>query len=198
MQAIRKILHVELSIVFAQKDLTSLYTDPVSPGYRTQRVREEDFHKILPKDLIGIDFSWAFARGDYCVGNLKGEVLVGWDFWTQHPTLVCDGLYFRFPSSLLYSFASFTHRAHRGKRLAAARGSYSVDEFLAERNQLHPFLGWVWYIDCTNYESLRLQENAQQDVRRVGWTAAIRFFGHYYCFSSRACRKFGTVFEPAD
>ena len=57
--------------------------------------------------------------GDYCVGNLKDGVLVDWDFWTQHSRRVCDGLYFRFPSSLLYTFTPFTHPEHRGTRLAA-------------------------------------------------------------------------------
>lgn len=162
-----------------------------APGYVTRTVDCETFHAKLGAELAGVDYRWAFARGDLCTATLFEEEIVAYNFTSRLPTRVCDGVTFSFPSDFVYSFASLTASSHRGNQLA--RECWQVAR--EARAQAAGFdLPCVWYIALDNLESRKASAAFPNHTLR-GYSGYVRVFNRCLCFRSAGCRKLGVGFR---
>ena len=125
----------------------------------------------------------AFARGDRCFANVLDGQIVGYTFYGSQPTPVRPGLTFHFPEGMLYMYASYTHPAHRGMRLALARSNARrlVD---ASRG---PPARVIWYVAVDNSASRASAQPAGPSL--LGYVGYVGLGNRLACFASPGCRR---------
>ena len=160
-------------------------------GYQTIRVNQQEFNHMLCDELKGVDYDWAFARGDHCIVNIHDGQIVGYSFSTLQPTRVKDGLVFRFPKGFMYGFAGMTAASHRGKKLQRERWKVRKSEYVREYGSV---VRAIWYINVTNLESLAAVEHSGLNYTSHGYAGYVRCFGRWLTFSSPGCKRLGAGF----
>jgi len=168
------------------------YNWPTSPsGYDTRRVSQLEFNDMLCDELKGVDYDWAFKRGDMCIANFRGGEIVGYSFSSFRPTFVQPGLVFRFPDGFIYAFAGKTAPSHRGKKLQPECWKVRSQEYLRQHGSV---FGAIWYANVTNLESLASAEHADLNETLHGYAGYMRCFGRWITFATPGCRRLGAGF----
>ncbi len=187
---VRRVFDFELCVIqHVDKDL--LPPEPVN-GYTCRLVDSEEFHANLCEEFRETDFRWAFERGDICLANICNGRIVGYDFSTQHPTVVTDGIEFFFPSQFAYGYAALTASDHRGRRLAPHRWYETFME--RKKDGVRP----VFYFNLANSPSLKSNRNITGPKTPVlGYTAYIRTSGRVICWRSPAAKALGVGFRAS-
>jgi hypothetical protein len=157
----------------------------VDTAYVTRQVTAEEYREGVRWLGEGHERQWAFDRGDRCFANLLDSRVVGYQFYAQNSTRIRPGLAFEFPLRFTYSYASFTHADHRGKRLAKFRANArrNADEAAGIRREV------VWYVSVDNYNSRSVSRHFQSTL--LGYAAFVKIGKKYLCYMSRGCKKAG-------
>ncbi len=171
------------------------YAWPDVVGYDTRIVGDSEFHESLCEELRGIDYRWAFERGDVCAASFRGPLLVGYSFYSSVPTRAHEGITFTFPAQeYVYAYASATAPSHRGNRL-------EQDRWKAARRHRNQTTGrdprLVWYVNVANLESRATSYAMRIGTPLVGYIAWAKIGSEYRFFRSPGCRKAGTGFVLA-
>lgn len=169
------------------------YESSVAPAdCEARRVRRVEFSDMLCDELKGINYDWAFERGDLCVASIQDDRIVGYTFSTVHPTRVRDGLVFKFPEGYSYGFASRTADSHRGNKLDRER--YKVRD--AEQRRLHGHkVPTVWYVNAMNLEALAVVKQSGSVMPFHGYVGYFRCFGRWVTIASPGSKSFGACFS---
>ncbi|MEM7100001.1 MAG: hypothetical protein AAF541_17170 [Pseudomonadota bacterium] len=154
----------------------------------------EEFHTTLHEQVPEIDYAWAFKRGDQCIVNKHDGVIVGYEFSTNLPTPVNDGIEIFFPEWCGYGYASFTAPAYRGQRLAKHRWPESRRQKTLKHGTPPRE---VFYINLKNLAGLKSDAADGVPSLRLGYGLWLRLFGRYWCWNSRAARRNGIGFRSA-
>lgn len=161
------------------------------PGYETREMLSDEFHAKLCPEFSTRDMRWAFDRGDFCVASLCDDTVVGFNFWTQQDTQVNPDIVFMVPEKHIYSFATSTAEAHRGKGLAPERWKVAAPIKAREFGKDSPT---IHYVEVTNYESRVSGQTYHGISPTVGYSGFFRVLGRWFVFRSPACKRFGTGF----
>ena len=180
------------------------YQHPAIAGYENRIVDQsgfDPFFKIEDEEVE--DRRRAFLRGDRCVATFvvaveeedAAEEIVGYNFYTDLPTVVDAETEFFFPDRFLYSYAAYTALEHRGRRLSPSRWGF----FRAwQESTLGSILPTISYVEMTNLSSLASGGGSHRFV--IGYAGHIRIFGRIGYWASPGCRRIGAGFRarPAD
>jgi hypothetical protein len=175
-----------ISIFFVHRrplGFTSAVPADVHRDYEFREVAERELLDFasdesleLPRDGVRA----AAQRGDVFFGVLHAGRLIGYRWYSLCGTAPCEkGMTIRYAHpDRAYGYRTFTHPAHRGRRLHL----YSVtesDAFLLSRGYNHT----VGYIAAHNLSSLRFNTRLR-GVQRVGFIVLWRIFGRYFFLHS--------------
>lgn len=160
-------------------------------GYETRRVSQQEFKRMLCDELKGVDYDWAFERGDFCIASIQDDQIVGYSFSSLQPTRVKSGLVFTFPDGFMYAFAARTAASHRGKKLQRETWKVRHAERLREHGSVFRS---IWYVNVTNLESLASVEHSGVNQTLRGYTGYVRCFGRWFTFASPGCKRLGAGF----
>jgi len=152
----------------------------------------ESFHATRHEQMPEIDYQWAFDRGDQCIVNKHDGVIVGYEFSTNLPTRVNDGIEIYFPEWCGYGYASFTALDYRGQRLAKHRWPESRRQKTL-RHGSPP--REVFYINLANLAGLKSDAADGVPSLRLGYGLWINISGRYWCWNSRAAKRNGIGFR---
>jgi hypothetical protein len=189
-----KVRHlVEFEICRVESSPGDDYTWADLRTYETRLVQKGEFRSCLSHELQ-VDYDWAFDRGDMCTGSIRDGKIVGFTFYTIHPTIVHKGLLFNFSSAYLYSYGSMTAPLHRGNKLEKERWKVGSSE---KENAFGSRLPAIWYVNVANLAIRTANKNSGAVRTFHGYTAYARIFGRWVVFSSPKCKQFGAGFVKA-
>ena len=152
------------------------------------------FHSSLHQQIPKIDYEWAFSRGDQCIANLHNGVVVGYEFSTNLPTRVTDGIEIYFPEWCGYGYASFTAPAYRGQKLAKHRWPESRRQKTIKHGTPPRE---VFYISLANLAALKSDAADGVPSIRLGYSLWVRASGRYWCWNSRGANRNGIGFRKS-
>jgi hypothetical protein len=174
-----------ISIFFVHRRPIGAVSVPadVRRDYEFREVAERellDFASDASLDLPIDGVRTAAKRGDLFFGVLHAGRLVGYRWYSLCGSAPCEkGMTIQYAHpQRAYGYRTFTHPAHRGKRLQ----QYSVaesDTFLLTKGYTHT----VGYIAAHNLSSLRFNSRLR-GVQRVGFIVVWRIFGRYFFLHS--------------
>ena len=167
------------------------YDWPYAADYETRIIEGEEFNQSLCAELDHTDYDYAFDRADLCVGSIRDAAVVGYTFYSQHPTRVRDGIDFVYPSSFIYSFASMTAPSHRGRKLERSRWKAAREERMQRTGEDTPI---IWYNNVVNLEILAANAGSGDRTQLLGYTGYAKFFGRWFCFRSSGAVRLGAGF----
>jgi hypothetical protein len=162
----------------------------VEDCYVTREVEADEFFRDPENVGEGRPGRDAFDAGDRCFANLLAGTIVGYTFYGTRATRIRPGLILRVPEGTLYSYASYTQPAHRGKRLAFARSNARRQVDLGKRTETRV----IWYVAVDNARSrasIRVW-----DSELVGYVGYARVGRRFLLVASRGCRRAGVELEP--
>lgn len=108
------------------------------------------YHKDPAWDIKDTDVS-AFERGDRCLLQLDGDILVGYAWLAASPLVELTwGFHFNMPDDTVYNYKGFTAPAYRGKGFQPLR-HLKLLEHVKGTGQRHLFS----YVDQMNLSSLK-------------------------------------------
>lgn len=165
----------------------------VAEGYEH---REVPLAELMPyadgDDELGRELGREFLlqamdRGDRCVASFFGAEPVGLDFASSKRLPATSQLDHIIPTGFLYSYKSWTHTAHRGKKLALGR----IDV------QWKQGLNFIYAIETHNYPSV-LRPYRPPSERRIqmGYAGWIEIRGRQHPFVSRRAKWIGFGLVP--
>jgi len=125
----------------------------------------------------------AAMRGDACYGFTQGKELAAYGWYGDGPTPISADLMLHFDRRYVYMYKGFTDLRHRGKRLHALGMTRALRFYRASG-----FRGIVSYVEASNLDSLKSCYRMGYQV--FGSLYTLKLFGHWYCFSSRGCKRF--------
>lgn len=156
---------------------------PEVGSYITREVTWDEYKRASQWLGDGHERSWAFERGDRCFANLLDSRLVGYQFYARKFTTAAPGLEFRFPDSMTYGYASFTHPDHRGRRLAELRSNARrrADRVQGIKRDI------VGFVSVDNLASLAVSRRFRSGL--IGYVGYVKIGTRYFCYASRGCKR---------
>lgn len=186
---LRRVVHFECCRVASDDGQYDWSSSP--SGYDTRSVSQLEFNRMLCEDLKGVDYAWAFERGDICIANVRDGEIVGYSFSSFKPTFVQPGLVFKFPGGFIYAFAGKTAVLHRGKKLQPECWKARSREY---RRKYGTVFGAIWYVNVTNLESLASTRHADLNEKLHGYAGYMMCFGRWITFATPGCKRLGVGF----
>ncbi len=187
LRAVNRLMFLKVYRCLKLEQLSAEAPSP-APGYRGEFLDRGFLRKYatLPEYEIAEDFlEQAFIKGDRCYGWLKGDLLCGYQWYSNGPTDTgWHGLMVNFDARYTYMYKAFTHPAHRGKRLFPA----GVEAMFKESCSLG-YNGIVTLVETNNPASLH-------SCRLLGFVEcgtlyAAAIANHCFCHADSAARKAG-------
>ncbi len=164
----------------------------VSPEYNTRIAHLTDLAPHVGRvPGLSRDFlETAFERGDVCIANFHGDVLVGFSFSSYVRARVNDQLDVMVPDGFRYGYKGWTDPEHRRQNLSRMRGYTRRTCVPADHQQRT-----ISYVETHNYASL-LHSYRKPSLRslRMGFCGWVTLFGRQIPFSSRRARWIGFEF----
>jgi len=153
------------------------------PGYSFRKVTAAELIEAAADPALELSrerIKDAAARGDLLFGVFHRNRVIAYRWYSLSGSTPCwEGteIGYEHPQRA-YGYRTFTHPAHRGKRLHAYSLAQS-DIALAALGCTHT----IGYIDATNFASLRAYSHLKGG-RRVGGILSLRAFGRHWVFRS--------------
>jgi len=170
------------------------YQHPAVAGYENRMVDQSFDQVFMIDDEEADNRQSAFLRGDRCVATFittaKGEEIVGYNFYTELPTVVDTETEFFFPGRFLYSYAAYTAPEHRGRRLSPSRWAFFRAWQASTQGDILPTIS---YVEMTNLSSLASGGGSSRNV--IGYAGYVRIFGQIRYWASPGCRRIGAGFR---
>ena len=192
MTFLERVFGLHLHYVYVS-GLRSRHPVPAADGYVHRQVPLSELLPYAGGDgELGQELSREFLRqaidrGDLCVASYFGDELVGFDFSSSQRVPATSQLDHIIPRGFLYSYKSWTHPDHRGRRLGIYRIEIQWDQ------GLH----FIYAIETHNYPSVLRPYRPPAERRiRMGYAGWIEFRGRHIPFVSRRARWIGFGLVP--
>jgi hypothetical protein len=130
----------------------------------------------------------AFSRGDFCVGALAGERLVGYEWLAFRPTPHIDGLWVGFDAGSRYGYKKFVRPECRGRRIAAGLSAYGDALSLSQG-----CTRTIAFIELDNDASWRA--SARLGSKTIGYAGYLKLFDTFFPFRSKGAKALGFRFN---
>ena len=185
LRRLRKVVEFELCLI-AMNSGKPYNTEPHAK-YPTREVTDAElFHQSLHQELLPVDYTWAFQRGDLCVANFDEEVIIGYGLGSNLPTQVRPGVEFMFPPWCHYGYASHTALSYRGNGLARYRWAPAQAAF---RHQHGHDPREVYYMDLANSATLKSDQSTGTPSIRLGYTLYWMWRQRVFCWNSPGAKR---------
>lgn len=183
LKAIRRLIDLDLMLVeIASGGPTA---SPVVEPYVTRQITADEYCQGVRWLGERHERPWAFDREDRCFANFLDSQLVGYQFYAKRITVIRSGLAFGFPDTLTYAYASFTHRDHRGRRLAKSRSNARRHADRAQGAEREV----VWYVSVDNLGSRAVTRHFRS--RLIGYIGYVKIGERFFCYASPGCKRAG-------
>ena len=142
----------------------------VKPEYEI----EEQFIKIARK------------KGDTCIGNIKGDVLASYSWYSNQSTEVEADLIMNFDPQYIYMYKGYTRNDYRGKRLIGANGVCGC-LFYEERG----YKGIVTIVEAVNFVSLK--HCHRMGLKKIGNIYILKIGKKSLFYHNKKCKNYGII-----
>ncbi len=188
MNALAK-LGARVHYVNVDANVRAIERPELPPGHEARFAGHEEMLRYAGR-VPGIDrefLDMVFARGDICIGNFRGDELLGFAFISLTRARATDQLDVLIPEGFHYIYKGWTHPDHRQAKLTTARIYLRQQLVRSNRGQ------WsISYTETHNYVSLlHGYRHPRERTLRMGFCGWITLFGRQIPFNSRRARWIG-------